>query len=328
MAVEGKIAGRVRPKIAVVGSSVMDLTTFSRKFPAAGETILADRFDLGFGGKGANQAVAAQLCEAEVSMISCVGQDAFGPAYLENFARYGIDTAGVHTIAGDSTGAATILVDPDSGQNRILVALGANQQITPEIVDRSAATLKHSDCMVMQCEMPLDAVYYAVEFAKRHRVRSILNVAPAQPIDLKRIDGLDYLIINETEAEAISGHRVRDRREAENCAQHLLTVSGIKQVIITLGAEGAILGSRGRTRHVPAFAMKAIDTTGAGDAFIGSFATFLSRGVEEEEAVGRANLYAGLSTLRTGTQKSFLSRDQFDREWAERNRLTVQTVNA
>lgn len=305
-------------RIAVVGSSVMDLVTYSRKFPAGGETILADRFDLGFGGKGANQAVAARLCGAEVAMVSCVGDDAFGPAYLENFARYGIDAGGVQRVVGESTGAATILVEPDSGQNRILVALGANQKISPATIDQAEAVIAGADCLVMQCEMPLAAVYHAAAFAARRGIVAMLNVAPAQRVDLARLPGLDYLIVNETEAETLSGRAVRDRAEADACAAQLLEGSPVQRVIITLGRDGAILATRERREHVAAFAMQAVDTTGAGDAFIGSFATFLSEGMAELDAVGRANLYAGLSTLRPGTQKSFLTRSAFEREWAAR----------
>ena len=204
------------PKIAVVGSSVMDLTTYSPKFPAAGETILADRFDLGFGGKGANQAVATRLCGAEVAMVSCVGEDAFGPATIENFKRFGIDTSQVHAVAGEVTGAATILVDPHSGQNRILVALGA------------CAASHTGDCRAGSCHAKAIAMHrHAMRNAarhglshdrtgQRHGIVSILNVAPAQPIDLGRLDGLDYLIVNETEAETISGQSVQDRRQAKN----------------------------------------------------------------------------------------------------------------
>jgi len=305
-----------RPRIVVVGSANIDLTTFADQFPKPGETIFAQKFHLGFGGKGANQAVAARLCGAEVFMVARVGSDLFGPATIENFRKQGIDATHVKQIDGPSSGVAPIFVDP-SGQNRILVVKGANDALKPADVDAAADTLKSADCIVLQFEIPLETVYYTVAFAAKRQIRCILNPAPAQPVNLAALKDLDYFVPNEHEAEAITGSAVKTVEEAKMCAEKLIA-AGIHRVIITLGSNGSLLAGRDGSEHVPAFAVKSVDTTGAGDAFIGSFAVFLAEGVPEKEAVRRANLYAALSTTGVGTQKSFYDRERFDAEWAER----------
>lgn len=307
-----------RPRIAVIGSANIDLVSFVDQFPKPGETIFGQKFDLGFGGKGANQAAAARLCGAEVFMVARVGDDLFGPATILNFQKVGIDTANVKQVAGVSTGVAPIFVDP-SGQNRIIVIKGANDTLKPADVDAAAETLKNVDCIVLQFEIPLETVYYTIQFANKNKIRCILNPAPGQPIDVKAVANLDYFVPNESEAETITGMPVRNLEDAKACAQKLLA-SGIRRVIITLGSNGSLLAGSEGMEHMPAFKVNAKDSTGAGDAFIGSFATFLGEGLPEKEAVRRANLYAGLSTEGGGTQKSFYDRTRFEAEWASRNK--------
>jgi len=306
-----------RPCIAVVGSANVDLTTFTSKFPKPGETIFAEKFDLGFGGKGANQAVAARLCGADVFMVARVGTDLFGPATIENFRRLGIDSTHVKQVKGLSSGVAPIFVDP-SGQNRILVVKGANDALTPADVDAAAETLKAADCIVLQFEIPLETVYHTVAFARQHNIPCIVNPAPAQPVDMAALKNLDYFVPNEHEAETITGTSVKNLDDAERCAETLVR-QGIQRVIITLGANGSVLASRTGITHVVPFPVESIDSTGAGDAFIGSFAVFLAEGCAEQEAVRRANLYAALSTTGVGTQKSFYDRARFDAEWSARS---------
>ncbi len=302
-----------RPKIAVVGSANIDLTTFTNVFPKPGETIFGQKFDLGFGGKGANQAVAARLCGADVFMVARVGSDLFGPATIENFRKLGIDTTHVKQVEGLSSGVAPIFVEAN-GQNRILVVKGANDSLKPTDVDAAAETLKAADCIVLQFEIPVPTVYYAIQFARKQGIRCILNPAPAQTVDLAALKDLDYFVPNESEAETITGTAVRTVEDAKKCGMELLA-HGIRRVIITLGANGALLVSREAVEHVPAFAVNSVDSSGAGDAFIGSFAVFLAEGTPEREAVRRANLYAALSTTGVGTQKSFSDRARFDAEW-------------
>jgi ribokinase len=300
------------PRIAMVGSANIDLTTFTDRFPKSGETILGDSFTLGFGGKGANQAVAARLCGADVFMIARVGRDLFGPATIQNLAGFGIDVSQVRAVDGVSTGVAPIFVD-HSGHNRIIVVKGANDHVTPAAVDAAASLLKTVDCIVLQFEIPLETVYYTVEFARKHGIRCMVNPAPAQATDLKRLSELDYFVPNESEAETISGMAVHNVDDAKMVAQKLLA-SGMRRIIITLGENGSLLATPDGMEHIPAFAMKTVDSTGAGDAFIGSFAVFLGEGLPEAEAVRRANLYAGLSTTGVGAQKSFYRREQFEAE--------------
>lgn len=307
-----------RPRIAVVGSANTDLTTFIDRFPKPGETIFGEKFDLGFGGKGANQAVAAKLCGAEVFMVARVGSDLFGSATIQNFQRLGIDASHVRQVEGVSSGVAPIFVD-SSGQNRIIVVKGANDTLKPADVDAASEVLKNVDCIVLQFEIPLETVYYTIQFAHNNRIRCILNPAPAQPVDVKALSNLDYFVPNESEAETITGLPVHNLNDAKRSAEKLLA-SGIRRVIVTLGANGSLLAGREGMEHVPAFAVKSVDSTGAGDAFIGSFATFLGEALPEREAVERANLYAGLSTTTVGTQKSFYDRARFDAEWGNRSR--------
>lgn len=307
-----------RPRIAVVGSANIDLTTFTDRFPKAGETIFGQKFNLGFGGKGANQAVASRLCGADVFMVARVGDDLFGPATIQNFQKLGIDATHVKQIEGVSSGVAPIFVEP-SGQNRIFVVKGANDLLKPADVDTAADLLRTVDCMVLQFEIPLETVYYSVSFARKNNIRCIVNPAPAQPIDMSALGGLDYFVPNESEAETITGIPVRTVEGARKCAEKLLS-GGIKRIIVTLGANGSLLASDESMEHIPAFSVNSIDSTGAGDAFIGSFAVFLGEGLGEREAIRRANLYAGLSTSGVGTQKSFYDRTRFDAEWATRTR--------
>jgi ribokinase len=306
-----------RPRIAVIGSANIDLTTFAERFPKPGETIFGQKFDLGFGGKGANQAVAARLCGAEVFMVARVGNDLFGPATIENFRKQGIDTTHVKQVEGLSSGVAPIFVEPN-GQNRILVVKGANDALKPADVDAAADTLKTVDCIVLQFEIPIETVYYTVGFARKHGIRCIVNPAPAQTVDMGALKDLDYFIPNEHEAETITGLPVRNVEDAKKCARKFLD-GGLQRVIITLGANGSLLASREGSQHVPPFEVKSVDSTGAGDAFIGSFAAFLGEGLPETDALRRANLYAGLSTTGVGTQKSFYDRARFDAEWAARS---------
>jgi ribokinase len=307
-----------RPRIAVIGSANVDLITFCDRFPKAGETIFGQKFDFGFGGKGANQAVASKLCGADVFMVARVGSDLFGPSTIENFKKLGIDATHVEQLEGVSSGVAPIFVEPN-GQNRIFVVKGANDLLKPADVDAAADLLKTVDCIVLQFEIPIETVYYSVCFARKNGIRCIVNPAPAQPVDLNGLEGLDYFVPNESEAETITGIAVRTVDDAKKCAEKLLS-GGVKRVIITLGANGALLAGPEGMEHIPAFSMQSVDSTGAGDAFIGSFAVFLGEGLPEREAVRRANLYAGLSTTGVGTQKSFFDRARFDNAWVAQNK--------
>lgn len=303
-----------QPHVVVVGSANIDLTTFTDQFPRPGETIFGRGFQLGFGGKGANQAVAAALCGADVSMVARVGDDLFGPATIDNFRSKGIGASYVSITKGQSSGVAPIFVD-SAGQNRILVVKGANDALSPADIDEASDLLVSADCIVLQLEIPIETVYYTLRFARDSGVPSILNPAPGQKLDLPQAVLADYLIPNETEAEAITGMPVTNVEEARACARRLLD-EGFRRVVITLGANGALAADREGEEHIPTYPVEPIDTTGAGDAFIGSFACFLAGGCTAREAMARANVYAALSTGSAGTQMSFPAKKRFESAWA------------
>ena len=304
------------PRIAVIGSANVDLTTFADAFPRPGETVFGERFDLGFGGKGANQAVAARLCGADVLMIANVGNDLFGEATVKNFASFGIDTSHVRILNGVSSSVAPIFVEP-SGQNRIIVVKGANDTLEATDVDSAAVSLRGVDAIVLQFEIPLRTVYHVIRFARANGIRCIVNPAPAQPANIVELRAADYLIPNESEAEAITRLSVHSTDEARGCAAALLQ-QGFPKIILTLGERGSLFATPEKMELVRPFRVVPIDTTGAGDAFIGSFSVFLAEGLPEPDALVRANLYAALSTTRVGTQKSFATRAEFEAEWAKR----------
>src|ERR1700687_2473412 len=209
------------PRIAVVGSANIDLVTFADRFPKPGETIFGQKFDLGFGGKGANQATASRLCGAAVFMVARVGSDLFGPATIENFKKLGIDTTHVRQVEGVSSGVAPIFVEPN-GQNRILVVKGANDEVKSDAVDAAADLLKAVDCIVLQFEIPVETVYYTIAFARKHGIRCILNAATAQSVEMRALTDLDYFVPNESEAETITGIAVRSVDDAKQCAEKLV----------------------------------------------------------------------------------------------------------
>ena len=203
-------------------------------------------------------------------MVARVGSDLFGPATIENFKKLGIDTTHVKQVHGMSSGVAPIFVEPN-GQNRILVVKGANDELKAADVDAAADLLKAVDCIVLQFEIPLETVYYTVAFARKNGIRCILNPAPGQPIDVKSIEGLDYFVPNESEAETITGMPVKNLEDAKKCAEKLLGY-GVRRIIITLGFNGSLLGEQRGNGALTAYLVKSVDSTGAGDAFIGSFA--------------------------------------------------------
>ncbi len=310
--------GKKKPLIVVVGSANVDLTTFTDQFPRPGETVFGDHFDLGFGGKGANQAVAASYCGAEAHMVARVGDDLFGTAAIKNLRSLGVRAKYVKSLKGVSTGVAPIFVD-SSGQNRIIVVKGANNELTPRAITDAAPLLKRAKLIIVQFEIPMETNYRVVTFAKRNGIPCIMNPAPACPVELERISSVDYFIPNETEAETITGKPVHSEDQAKDCAEYLLS-KGLRKVIITMGEKGALFADTNGKELIPSYPVEPKDSTGAGDAFIGSFAVFLAEGRPEREALARANLYAGLSTMNIGTQKSFIKRSRFNREWRSRNR--------
>ncbi|WP_376963660.1 ribokinase [Azospirillum sp. A26] len=299
-------------KIAVVGSNMVDLITYTARMPGPGETIEAPRFEMGCGGKGANQAIAAARLGAEVMMVTKVGDDIFADNTIRNFEESGIDTRHVERVPGTSSGVAPIFVEP-SGENSILIIKGANALLSPADIDRAAEDLKGCDLIVMQLEVPLETIYHTIEFGARHGIETLLNPAPA-PTDLdpKRIEQVTFLVPNQTELATISGLPVNSEAEAETAARALIG-RGIRTVIVTLGARGALLVTKGEaTRRIEPVRVTPVDTTGAGDAFIGSFARYYVENRDLDAALHMAVRYAADSITRSGTQKSYASREAFE----------------
>ncbi len=304
------------PRIVVIGSANIDLITLTEEIPLPGQTIFGRDFDLGFGGKGANQAVAARLCGAEVEMVGKVGDDLFGPATARNFQKLGVGTSHFQISAEAPSGTAAILVD-SSAQNRIIVVKGANDLVSPDDVNRAVPLLERADCLILQLEIPLETVYSAVRKAAELGLTCVLNPAPAADLDCEALASVAYLVPNESEAQSLTGVSVTDPASACQAARRLHDL-GLRRVLITLGSQGAWLSTPAAEALIPSFPVESRDSTGAGDAFVGSFCVFLAEGAVETEALRKASLYAALSTRRVGTQKSFLARAAFDAEWAKR----------
>jgi len=299
------------PRIAVVGSTMIDLIAYAPRTPAAGETIVGDDFRMGFGGKGANQAVMARLLGADVAMVNALGDDIFGDMTVRNFADLGVDTTHVHRVPG-SSGVAPIWVEPD-GTNRIIVVPGANGAMTTEAVTAAITALAPLDVVIGQLEIPQAATAAAFAAARARGAVTVLNPAPAADLGADLLAAADWLIPNESEFARLSGASA----EATDAEMVAFAVATGSRVVVTLGARGAaLLGADGVVRRVPAPAVRAVDTTGAGDAFIGAFAYGLARGLGDEAAVALGIRCATDSVLRPGTQSSF-PRGERARELAE-----------
>ncbi len=261
------------PGILVIGSINMDLVVRTPRVPERGETISGDAFHTFPGGKGANQAVAAARQGAVVAMAGCVGADAFGAALRDTLHRDGVDTAHVLVDAGVPTGVALVVLE-ESGDNRILVVAGANGLVSPALVDSAGPAFDGAQALVLQLEVPLPAVQHAATRARTHDIPVILNAAPARPLPADLLALVDYLVVNEVEVAMLAGQA--PGRPAESAAA--LRAQGVSHVVVTLGAGGATYYGEGTPIIVPAFHVPVLDTTAAGDAFVGAFAVALVEG--------------------------------------------------
>ncbi|KRP68975.1 ribokinase [Pseudomonas veronii] len=289
-------------KVVVVGSLNMDLVTRASRLPRAGETLIGQSFSTVPGGKGANQAVASARLGAEVAMIGCVGSDAYGVQLRDALLVEGIDCQAVSRVDG-SSGVALIVVD-DSSQNAIVIVAGSNGELTPASLQAADAVLQAADVIVCQLEVPLETVGYALKRGRELGKTVILNPAPASsPLPAQWYASIDYLIPNESEATALSGVTVDSLDSAKLAAAQLIK-AGAAKVIITLGAQGALFSDGNRVEHLAAPNVKAVDTTAAGDTFVGGFAAALAHGKSEAEAIRFGQVAAALSVTRAGAQPS------------------------
>lgn len=295
-------------RITVIGSTNTDMVIKTTKLPVPGETILGGNFFMNAGGKGANQAVAAARLGGKVSFIAKIGDDIFGKQAKQLFDSENIRTDFIFTDPGNPSGVALITVDSHA-ENCIVVAPGANGNLTTTDIDKARKEILNSELILMQLEVPLETVIYAAGIAFSAGKKVILNPAPAQQLPDDLLKKLYIITPNETEAELLTGIHISDIDSAEKAARQLLQ-KGIQIVIITLGSKGALILSAKGCSVIPSPKVEAIDTTAAGDVFNGALAVAIAEGMEPGKAVEMANKAASISVTRFGAQASAPYRDE------------------
>lgn len=299
-------------KITVMGSFVVDLMSKTPHLPKRGETVFGGPFKLGPGGKGSNQGVAAKRAGADVTMITKLGKDEFSEIALKSFVAEGIDTAFVYQNENFGTGAALIMVEENTGENSIVVSVGACNHVTREEIERAEEKIKDSTVFLTQLETNIDAVEHGINLAKKHGVTVVLNPAPVQPFNEELFKKVDIITPNEVEASILSGTQVVDISSAREAAEYFLN-KGVGTVVITLGGLGAFVKTKDFEKHIPAFKVEqVVDTTGAGDAFNGGFVTALSENQSLEDAVIFANAVGALSVTKEGTAPAMPYRQEIE----------------
>jgi len=291
--------------IIVIGSLNMDLVVKAPRLPRPGETLAGSDFRTVPGGKGANQAVAAARLGAQVAMVGRVGQDVFGPRLLAGLADDGVDIRHVQQDSAAPTGTATIIVD-ERGENAIVVVAGANGRVGPGDVDAAQALFSTARLLILQFEIPLPTVEYAMGVAARHGLRVVVNPAPAHRVPVSFLHQADIVVLNETEAEAITGVSVVGTDSAAAVRQ-ALQQAGEQATVVTVGERGAFLATAKDTLHVPTPRVPVVDTTAAGDAFVGGLAVSLLHGDPLHAAVRYATVAGALAVTKFGAQTSLPS---------------------
>lgn len=285
--------------ISVLGIFVADISFSGPKIPAVGETILGNKYNVGPGGKGCNQAVAIARLGGKVNFISKIGKDAYGKLALETLKKNNINTENIIQDEKLQTGVAGILVDKQSGKNAINVIVGAPNSLKISEINSQINLIKSSKIFLTQLEIPKDVTLHCLKTAKENGCLTILNPAPASEISKEFYSYIDYFTPNETEAEFYTGIKITNEKEAKQAADKLINL-GIKKIIITLGEKGLFYSDGQEEIHLKASSVKAIDTTGAGDAFNGALAFSLSKGKPIKACLELANKAAGLSTTKLG----------------------------
>jgi ribokinase len=297
------------PKIVVVGSANTDFVLTMPELPSKGETVLGGQFGVVRGGKGANQAVAAARLGAEVTFVARLGADSFGNEAVTAYREEGISTNFIVQDPEMHSGVALILVNRN-GENMIGVGPGANGRLTAEDVLAASAAILEADCLLLQLEIPLDAVQAAVEIAHRSNVKVILNPAPAQKLPPEILKLIHYLTPNETEAAILAGQD--PSAIDQNSLPQLASILDIPNLVVTLGSRGACILQAGQTTYVPTFPITPVDTTASGDAFNGALAVALGRGESLPQAVRYANAAGAITATRPGAQPSLPTKEELD----------------
>lgn len=297
-------------KIVVIGSSNVDFIMKLPRLPKVGESVTNGQFMQTYGGKGANQAVAAARAGGDVWFVNCVGDDDYGVLIRQNLAEAGTHTDYVWTAEGYASGTAVVLIG-EQGKNLPTIDPGANYALTPEMLLSIKPTLQGADIIVLQYEMPEETLYTALDIAKESQIPLVFNCAPPHTIDIKQLNGIDYLVVNETEAEFLLEYPVCDDESLQKATKELLAF-GAKIIMITLGEQGVFIAGEDWTANVPAFPVEAVDSTGAGDTFCGTFAVGLVEGMPLLDAVHFANAAAALCVTKLGAQPSIPTRDQIE----------------
>lgn len=295
--------------IAVIGSNMVDLVTYIERMPEEGETLEAPEFEMGHGGKGSNQAIAAARLGSDVLMITKVGNDLFGENTLKNYKDNGIRTNAVE-IGTKPSGVAPIFVDQQA-KNRILIIKGANNELSPEMIESYREDIKQTKLIVLQLEIPLPSVYKAIDLGVELGIPVLLNPAPANPeVDLEYVKKCTYFAPNESELGILTNLPVTTLDEIKVAAR-ILIAKGTKNLIVTLGDKGVLWMTANQELLVEGKKVNAIDTTGAGDSFIGCFSHYLTKGYSIEDSLKKANLYAAQAVQKRGTQSSYPTKEEF-----------------
>ncbi|PJG84900.1 ribokinase [Conservatibacter flavescens] len=294
--------------LTVLGSINADHVISVPHFVTPGETLTGSNYHIAYGGKGANQAVAAARLGAKVNFIACIGDDDIGKTMKQAFEQDGIDTSAITTIKNEMTGIAMIQV-AQSGENSIVIAAGANRHLDQALMANFTQEIQQADCLLMQLETPLPAIIEAAKLAQQHHTKVVLNPAPAQQLPDELLQHIDIITPNETEAEILTGIKVTDEKSAVESA-NVFHQKGIKTVLITLGSKGVFYSDGTHSKIVPGFRVQAQDTTAAGDTFNGAFVTALLENKSVDEAIHFAHAAAAISVTRQGAQPSIPTRKE------------------